>query len=93
MQINSTLSIPFVQVSTTDTSSTKSSATAQAADAPVLQITSPTFSGLVQEAKDFPEVRSEVVAAYATQVASGHYPPAGVISRLADLLSDSSSSS
>jgi anti-sigma28 factor (negative regulator of flagellin synthesis) len=95
MQINSTLTVPFLPVSASDTSSTKSTATATtsanaATETPTLQITSPTFSALVEEAKSYPEVRSEVVAAYAAQVASGHYPPAVVISGLADLLSDAS---
>jgi hypothetical protein len=90
MQINSATTLPFVPVSTTDASVATSSATAETSDAPALQITSPTFSALVQEAKSYPEVRSEVVAAYAAQVASGHYPPVDVISGLADLLSDTS---
>ncbi|HEX4140812.1 MAG TPA: hypothetical protein VHY09_10730 [Candidatus Methylacidiphilales bacterium] len=45
----------------------------------------------MQEAKSYPEVRSEVVAAYTAQVASGHYPPVDVISGLADLLSGTAS--
>jgi hypothetical protein len=91
MQINSAITLPFVPVSTTDASVATSSASAQTSEAPALQITSPTFSALVDEAKSYPEVRSRVVAAYASQIASGHYPPVDVIARLADLLSDSSS--
>ena len=92
MQINSAITVPFVQVSSTDTSSvTKSAATTSkgGSEEASLQITSPTFSSLVEEAKTYPEVRSHVVAAYAAQVASGHYPPASVISGLANLLSGS----
>jgi hypothetical protein len=91
MQINSAITVPFVQVSSTDTSSvTKSAATtSKGSEEASLQITSPTFSSLVEEAKTYPEVRSHVVAAYAAQVASGHYPPASVISGLANLLSGS----
>ena len=92
MQINSAITVPFVQVSSTDTSVTKSAAkTTGGSEVSSLQITSPTFSALVKVAKTYPEVRSHVVAAYASQVASGHYPPSSVISGLADLLSGSSS--
>ncbi len=88
MQINSAITVPFVQVSTdASTSVTKSAETSSGSEESALQITSPTFSALVEEAKTYPEVRSHVVAAYAAQVASGHYPPASVISGLADLLS------
>ncbi len=94
MQINSAITVPFVQVSTdTSTSVTKAADTTSGGpEEATLQITSPTFSALVEEAKTYPEVRSHVVAAYAAQVASGHYPPASVISGLADLLSGSSTS-
>lgn len=102
MQITSATTIPFVPVSfgTSATKSTvssddsdqaASSTSEQAAlsnsDQAALNMTSATFSSLVQEAKAYPEVRSEVVSAYATQVASGHYPPTDVLSGLADLLS------
>ena len=91
MQINTAITVPFVQVST-DTSVTKSAATTTGgSEESTLQITSPTFSYLVEEAKTYPEVRSHVVAAYAAQVASGHYPPSSVISGLAGLLSGSTS--
>jgi len=92
MQVNSAIAftVPFVPVNT-GTSVTKSSASAQDSEQPALQITSPTFTALVQEAKSYPEVRSEVVAAYAAQVASGHYPPVDVISGLANLLSGADS--
>ena len=91
MQINSAITVPFMPVSTTDTSVAKSTVPVQTTEQPAMQFTSPTFSSLVEEAKSYPEVRSEVVAAYAAQVASGHYPPVDVISGLADLLSDMSS--
>jgi hypothetical protein len=95
MQINSAITVPFVPVSTdTGTSVAKAVDTiSSASDKPALQITSPTFSALVEEAKTYPEVRSQVVAAYTAQVASGHYPPSSVISGLADLLSGTTSSS
>jgi hypothetical protein len=95
MQINSAITVPFVPVSTnTSTSVTKAaSTTSSGSDETALQITSPTFSALVEEAKTYPEVRSQVVAAYTAQVASGHYPPSSVISGLADLLSGTASSS
>ncbi len=89
MQINSAISVSFVPV-TTSTNLTQSSPKAEDADQAALQITSPTFTSLVQEAKSYPEVRSEVVAAYKAQVASGHYPPSDVISGLAGLLSGAS---
>ena len=88
MQINSAITVPFLQVSSTDTGVTKSAATTSGgSEEPLMQITSPTFSALVEEAKTYPEIRSHVVAAYAAQVASGHYPPTSVISALANLLS------
>jgi hypothetical protein len=87
MQINSAISVSFVPMTTTSTGVTQSSAPAADSEQPTLQITSPTFTALVQEAASYPEVRSEVVAAYAAQVASGHYPPVDVISGLANLLS------
>jgi hypothetical protein len=89
MQINSAISVSFVPMTTTSTGVTQSSVTTDDTDTeqPALQITSPTFTALVQEAAAYPEVRSEVVAAYAAQVASGHYPPVDVISGLANLLS------
>lgn len=86
MQINSATTVPLVPVNTV-TNVTKSPTSVQEADEPVLQLSSPTFASLVQEAKSYPEVRSEVVAAYAAQVATGHYPPTDVMSGLADLLS------
>ncbi len=69
MQINSATTIPFVPV-TTGTSGTRSSSPATATAQSPLQLTSPTFSSMVEEAKSYPEVRSEVVAAYKAQVAS-----------------------
>jgi len=87
MQINSAISVSFVPLTTTGNGVTQSATQVVDPEQPVLQITSPTFTSLVQEAKSYPEVRSEVVAAYAAQVASGHYPPVDVISGLANLLS------
>jgi hypothetical protein len=95
MQINSAISVSFVPVTTstnvTTPSTAVSSTSVEDSDQPTLQITSPTFTSLVQEAASYPEVRSEVVAAYAAQVASGHYPPVDVISGLANLLSGTAS--
>ena len=90
MQINSATTVPFAPVTTGTSVAKTSSAPAQTSDDSSLQISSPTFISLVQEAKSYPEVRSEVVAAYAAQVASGHYPPTDVISALANLLSGTS---
>ena len=90
MQINSAITVSFVPMTTTGNGVTQSTATTADTEQPALQITSPTFSALVEEAKSYPEVRSEVVAAYAAQVASGHYPPVDVISGLANLLSGTS---
>jgi hypothetical protein len=88
MQVNSAITVSFVPGYTSTSGVTQTSTpVADDTETPALQITSPTFTALVQEAKSYPEVRSEVVAAYAAQVASGHYPPVDVISGLADLLS------
>jgi anti-sigma28 factor (negative regulator of flagellin synthesis) len=89
MQITSTSTVPYLPVSTSS-GTTKPTAPAQDSEPPALALTSPTFFALVQEAKSYPEVRSELVAAYKAQVASGHYPAPDVISGLADLFSDTS---
>jgi hypothetical protein len=85
MQVNSSTSVPLTFVTTSDRA-TSVSASTQKSEQPVVQINSPTFSSLVEEAKSYPEVRNEVVAAYQSQIASGQYPPVDVISGLADLL-------
>ncbi len=87
MQVNSAITVSFVPAYTSTSGVTQSSTSVDDTEQPGLQITSPTFTALVQEAASYPEVRSEVVAAYAAQVASGHYPPVDVISGLANLLS------
>jgi hypothetical protein len=90
MQITSSTTIPFAPVTvSTGASATQSSASSGNSDQAELNMSSATFDSLVKEASSFPEVRSEVVDAYAAQVATGHYPPVDVISGLADLLSGS----
>lgn len=44
------------------------------------------FSNLVQQASQMPEVRSEVVDAYKSRVASGQYPAQDVIAGLTRLI-------
>jgi hypothetical protein len=89
MQITSALSSNVMPMPLTSSAerTTSASTTVSGVDQASLKMTSATFSSLVQEAQSYPEVRSEVVAAYQAQVASGHYPPVSVIAGLADLLS------
>ena len=92
MQISNATTIPFVPLSMS-TSTTKTADTSELPDSASLRLTSASFASLVKEAKAYPEVRTEVVAAYQAQVASGHYPPKDVMSGLASLLSGQSAPS
>jgi hypothetical protein len=88
MQVNSSTSVPLTFVTSGDRGTSVSTST-QESEQPVVQINSPTFSSLVEEAKSYPEVRDHVVADYKSQIATGQYPPVDVISGLASLLSGS----
>jgi hypothetical protein len=91
MQINSaTTTLSFAPISGAQSTSAATATSSTNSDQAVLNMSSTTFARLVQDAKSYPEVRNEVVAAYQSQVASGHYPPPDVISGLASLLSGAS---
>lgn len=82
MQINATspsISVPVEKI-------TFSRATTPPADQAVLQISPNTFSSLVNEARQLPEVRSELVDAFKSRIQSGHYPPPEIIDGLTRLI-------
>jgi anti-sigma28 factor (negative regulator of flagellin synthesis) len=88
MQINSATTIPFLPVTaglgTAKTATTPSTNSDQA----VMNTSASTFASLVEEAKSYPEVRSSVVEAYKSAIASGKYPSDQVMAGLAKTLSD-----
>jgi len=90
MQITSTTTIPFVPVpmgtSATVTTTSSSSTSSPDSDQAVLNMSASTFSSLVQEAKAYPEVRSDVVQAYKAGIASGSYPSEEVVAGLIKLM-------
>jgi hypothetical protein len=51
-----------------------------------MSLSADTFSGLVNEAGQLPDVRSEVVDAYKSRVQSGDYPSSATLDGLADLM-------
>lgn len=51
-----------------------SSAVAPSSDQAVLNTSADSFSSLVQEAAQMPDVRSEVVDAYRSRIQAGNYP-------------------
>jgi anti-sigma28 factor (negative regulator of flagellin synthesis) len=57
-----------------------------ALDQAVVSFSSNSFSSLVKEAAQMPEVRSEVVDAYKARIQSGEYPSQETISGLTDLI-------
>ena len=90
MQINSATTIPFVPVpvgsSTASTTTSSSTTSSTHSDQAVLNMSASTFSSLVQEAKSYPEVRSEVVDAFKARVASGGYPSEDIVAGLIKLV-------
>ena len=57
-----------------------------ALDQAVINFSADSFSSLVKEAGQMPEVRSEVVDAFKTRIQSGEYPSQDVIAGLTDLI-------
>jgi hypothetical protein len=55
----------------------------------VINFSPDTFSSLVQEANQMPEVRSEVVDSFKARIQSGEYPSQDVIEGLTDLIGGS----
>jgi len=60
-----------------------------ATDQAVINFSPDTFSSLVNEAGQMPEVRSEVVDAYKARIQAGQYPSEDVVSGLTDLIGGS----
>ena len=82
MQISSvttSLSIPVVKSNTFPSDKPTS-------DQAVLNFSADTFTSLVKQASQMPDVRSEVVDAYKARVNAGHYPAQDVIAGLTRLI-------
>ena len=60
-----------------------------AGDQVSMSLSPDTFSSLVNEAGQMPEVRSEVVDAYKARIQAGQYPNEDVVSGLTDLIGGS----
>ena len=56
------------------------------ADQAVINFSPDSFSGLVKEAGQMPEVRSELVEAIKSRIQAGNYPTQDAIAGLADLI-------
>ena len=87
MQITSATTIPFVPLPTgMSAATTPSPASSTDSDQAVLNMSASTFSSLVQQAKSYPEVRSDVVQAYKAGIANGSYPSEEVVAGLIKLM-------
>ena len=58
-------------------------------DAAVLKFSADSFSSLVQEAGQMPEVRTDLVEAFRSRIQSGNYPTQETIAGLANLIGPS----
>ncbi len=65
---------------------TSSSAAKPPADQAVINFSADSFSSLVDEAAQQPEVRSNLVASFKAQIQSGQYPTQSTISSLVDAI-------
>jgi hypothetical protein len=83
MQISGITSTPPMSM---DKSPSPSPAAKADSDQAVLNFSADSFSSLVQEAAQAPEVRDEVVDAFKARIQSGEYPPAQTVAGLADAI-------
>ena len=83
MQISSISTSPSMSVEKTTPSSPVPS---EATDQAVLNFSADSFSSLVKEAGQMPEVRSEVVDAFKARIQAGHYPAQEIIAGLTRLI-------
>ena len=88
MQINSITTSPAMPV-VKAASSQASTPASEAQDQAVLNFSPDSFSSLVHEANNMPEVRSEVVDAYRSRIQAGIYPSQETVTGLVDLLGGS----
>jgi anti-sigma28 factor (negative regulator of flagellin synthesis) len=85
MQIgNITTSTSFSAAKTT--SSQAGNVTSDTPDQAVLNFSANSFSSLVKEASQMPDVRSELVDAFKARIHAGHYPAQDVIDGLTRLI-------
>lgn len=84
MQINGISTSPSLPVE--KTSSSSSQAGKPATDQVVINFSADSFSNLVKEAGQMPEVRSEVVDAFKSRIQSGDYPSQETIAGLTSLI-------
>jgi anti-sigma28 factor (negative regulator of flagellin synthesis) len=77
--ISTSLSIPMGKINSSQVSK-------PARDEAVLNFSTNSFSSMVKQAGQMPEVRSEVVDAFKARIQSGQYPSQDVIAGLTDLI-------
>jgi anti-sigma28 factor (negative regulator of flagellin synthesis) len=87
MQINSATALPFIPVTMSLNTNGKTTASSPSSDEAVLSDSAKSFAGLVNDAKAYPEVRSDLVASYKTQIANGTYPSPATLDGLTEALS------
>jgi hypothetical protein len=68
------------------TTSSQATESAPAQDQASFNMSANTFSSLVKEAAQMPEVRSDVVETYQARIAAGHYPAQDIIAGLTRLI-------
>ncbi|MEI9998743.1 MAG: flagellar biosynthesis anti-sigma factor FlgM [Verrucomicrobiota bacterium] len=86
MQISSATT-PYLYSVPAETGSGGSAPTpAEGSDRAELNISSDTFSSFVEQAKSYPEVRSDVVNSFKSQIQNGHYPPQDIVEGLLHLV-------
>lgn len=78
--ISPTASLSYLQAGA------RSIAPQPAEDQVSMSLSPETFSSLVSDASSMPEVRSELVDAYKSQVTAGHYPTQDTLDSLVDLM-------
>ena len=86
MQISGISSSPFLPLEKKTNSSPVSK---PVVDQAIMNFSADSFSDLVKEAGQFPEVRSELVDAYKSRIQSGEYPSQETIAGLANYLGNS----
>ena len=87
MQISSVTTSPLIPLEKTTNSS--SPAKASSSDEAVLNFSPDSFSSLVSQASQMPEVRNDVVESFKARIASGQYPTQNTIAGLAQAIGGS----
>jgi hypothetical protein len=91
MQVTSATIVPFfpVVIGTNSNGDLGIAPTPTQIDRALLHVSAESFAQLVKTAKSYPEVRSDLVSSYKSQVANGSYPSEDTVSGLAKRLSGS----